>query len=1088
MTRFWIWFYALATLIASFIVGSTLIQQASNHQAVETAVLVFTSVVVARLVYVWLRYASQLQEQVMQRTQELGIANQQLVAHIAELERAEAALRESEQKFRTIFEESTDGMILIDEQGRIEEWNRAEAQMTGLTREEVVGQLVVDIQRRLLPRERDTLERYARMQAALVQVLTTGQADWLAQVGNAEIYRADGSVFATQERYFPIQTDTGFRLGLIVRDVTAQKRAAAALAESEARFRAVWETATDGMVLSDAEGTVVMANPAYCQIYGYTAEEVVGHSCTVIYPEAQRAEALAHYQGMFHDAQAVRRFETRMLRADGVERFVEAHISFLLQDGQRVAMLSIVRDITERMEMEQALRASEARYRTLVEQMPAIIYICSVGKGRGVLYVSPAVERLVGYKPADYVADPYLWRKQTHPDDMSQVIAQVQQSVANHTPFVAEYRVFTKDGRIKWFRDTGVVVQDMPGSTPVFQGVALDITEHMQAEEAYYTLVEHSLQGLKILQNGLIVFANPAAARITGYTVEELQALGPEGVDATLHPDDRAQVQDYYAARLRGDATPLQYIYRIVRKDGTVCWIENYAVRIEYRGEPAVQATFIDITERKQMETRLQASALRHRRLVEQLPAIVYSCLPDMITTVLFICPHVHQFLGYTADEFLADPHLWANLLHPEDRDRVLAQVAYALMTHMPLVMEYRIFSKDGSMKWFHDEAVLVHDPVDNALVFQGVALDITERKQAEAALQQANNELSQRVRELEQRTGELAALGELGETLHLCATFEEAYGVVQQFMPQLFPQDAGILGVLQAERELVEVVLTWGTPGPDSQSFTPRDCWGLRRGRLHVVDSPNEGMYCQHIHDPMPAGYVCVPMVALGEILGLLSVQFAAASAEQDGEHYRRQVEAKQRLATALAEQIALALSNLRLRERLLQQVVRDPLTELFNRRYLDEVLERELRRAKRHQTILGIIMLDLDHFRNFNNTFGHPAGDMLLWELARFLQRNTRAEDIVCRYGGEEFTILLPDASLEDTMRRAEQLRVGAEQLQVRHHDHLLGSITLSLGVAGFPQHGATAAELLAAADAALYRAKAEGRNRVMMSSTGA
>jgi diguanylate cyclase (GGDEF)-like protein/PAS domain S-box-containing protein len=166
---------------------------------------------------------------------------------------------------------------------------------------------------------------------------------------------------------------------------------------------------------------------------------------------------------------------------------------------------------------------------------------------------------------------------------------------------------------------------------------------------------------------------------------------------------------------------------------------------------------------------------------------------------------------------------------------------------------------------------------------------------------------------------------------------------------------------------------------------------------------------------------------------------------------------------------------------EILLSQATRDPLTGLYNRRYMEESLERELHRAARQQKPLGVMLVDLDHFKRFNDLHGHLAGDELLRGLGAFLQQNIRANDIACRYGGEEFTLILPDSSLEDTRRRAEELREGVRALVVRYRQELLGGITLSIGVAAYPDHGTSGDELLHEADRALYRAKGAGRNRV-------
>jgi diguanylate cyclase (GGDEF)-like protein len=187
--------------------------------------------------------------------------------------------------------------------------------------------------------------------------------------------------------------------------------------------------------------------------------------------------------------------------------------------------------------------------------------------------------------------------------------------------------------------------------------------------------------------------------------------------------------------------------------------------------------------------------------------------------------------------------------------------------------------------------------------------------------------------------------------------------------------------------------------------------------------------------------------------------------------------------LAVSVAEQAALSFANLKLREKLRYQSIRDPLTGLFNRRYLDESLERELPNAIRKNRSLGVIMLDVDRFKKFNDMFGHDAGDTVLRELGDYLAKFIRRGDLACRYGGEEFTLIFPECSLEDTRRRAEELRTSFQQLSIKHRDIVLGKVTLSLGVAALPDHGTTAAELLGAADGALLRAKGEGRDRVLI-----
>lgn len=330
-----------------------------------------------------------------------------------------------------------------------------------------------------------------------------------------------------------------------------------------------------------------------------------------------------------------------------------------------------------------------------------------------------------------------------------------------------------------------------------------------------------------------------------------------------------------------------------------------------------------------------------------------------------------------------------------------------------------------------------------------------------------------ERTAELSKLNAELTSLNKMNYLLQACLTVEEAYTVIAQSVPPLFSDGSGGVFASAADRILLESIATWGTALTTQKLFTPDECLALRRGRTCLVEDTGCGLFCKHLPASLPAEYLCVPMMAQGEALGVLYLSYAKRG---------QLTPAKQRLAAKVAEQSALALANLKMRETLQSQSIRDPLTDLFNRRYLETTLEREVCRTEREQQPLGIIMLDIDYFKRFNDTFGHTAGDTLLRELGKFLKGHIRAGDIACRYGGEEFMLILPAASLDVIQQRAEQLRKAVKCLKVQHYHQSLGSITLSLGVAVFPSHGLTAQEVIRAADAALYQAKAEGRDRVV------
>jgi diguanylate cyclase (GGDEF)-like protein len=375
--------------------------------------------------------------------------------------------------------------------------------------------------------------------------------------------------------------------------------------------------------------------------------------------------------------------------------------------------------------------------------------------------------------------------------------------------------------------------------------------------------------------------------------------------------------------------------------------------------------------------------------------------------------------------------------------------------------------------------------PVVFFAVSRPLARQIKELEQAETALRAMHDQLEFRVQErtieLEQRNREMSLLTEMSHLLQACATAEEAYAVITRAGQRLLPGTVGALFVYSASRNDLEALVNWGelTLNPNERVFAPDKCWALRRGRVCLIEDPRTGLSCRHIPSPQLGKYLCVPMVAQGDVLGVLHLRPDRLAAESTDSA----TSLNEPLAVTLAEHVALALINLKLRETLRDQSIRDPLTGLFNRRYMKETLEREIRRAERHQSPLGVVMLDLDHFKHFNDTYGHDAGDLVLREVGAFLNTRLRVSDIACRYGGEEFTLILPEMPLNVGLPRLEELRLDIKQLNVRRHGELLGSITVSVGVAMFPEHGVTGEALLHAADGALYRAKTEGRDRVVV-----
>ncbi len=357
------------------------------------------------------------------------------------------------------------------------------------------------------------------------------------------------------------------------------------------------------------------------------------------------------------------------------------------------------------------------------------------------------------------------------------------------------------------------------------------------------------------------------------------------------------------------------------------------------------------------------------------------------------------------------------------------------------------------------------------------ICQDISERIKAFKAEKQNAQALKRLVKELEVRTQQMSWLSEMGDLLQCCESEKEAGAVIVRSIRMVFPEAVcGILYTFRSSRNLLGTVASWGATDRCQEHFLPAACWGLRRGHPHWSESD---IRCGHLPEDLKSRYLCIPMVGRGEALGLLVFGFTTEAIPQlDAEALRR---SQQRLGTTVAGQIALSLASLRLRETLRDQSIRDPLTGLFNRRFMEESLDKEMQRAARKGRNLSILCLDIDHFKRFNDTFGHDAGDEVLRSIADVFRNSFRGEDVICRQGGEEFAIILPEASAQDAALRAERLCTEVRGRTCKYKNEILGPVTISVGVSAFPQHASTAEGLLKAADQCLFKSKQSGRDRV-------
>jgi diguanylate cyclase (GGDEF)-like protein/PAS domain S-box-containing protein len=511
--------------------------------------------------------------------------------------------------------------------------------------------------------------------------------------------------------------------------------------------------------------------------------------------------------------------------------------------------------------------------------------------------------------------------------------------------------------------------------------------------------------------------------------------------------------------------------YLIPGTDRQVYFEGYYGPMCDTRSKEVIGGLAIirDVTERRLAEEGKRISEDRYRELFENAYDMVYT--HDLAGNITSINKAAERIVAYSRSEALQ--MRFSQFVAPEFQPTARRMIDRQIADGAPVTQELEIIAKDGGR---------VTLEVSNRLIFregkpvgvQGIARDITERKKTEEALQQANQKLEAWVRELEQRTREMTLLSEMGDILRACLTTGEVYEVFMRVAQEIFPQQGGALFVIGPLRNIVEAVAEWGDVSGLELTFTPDECWALRRGRVHCVEDTRVGLLCKHLHTPPPTGYLCVPMMAQSEAVGVLHLTMPEGT---------QMPEAKQRLAMAMAEHVGMALSNLRLHERLRNQSIRDQLTGLFNRSFMEESLDIELRRAVRSQLPLSVIMLEIDNFQLINENFGMDVGDSILRRVGMLLQANVRKGDIACRYSSQTFVVILPQGGYEASRQRTNNLCDLCRTLEVKVQGAQVGHITTSVGLAVFPEHGQIVENLLRSAEASLNRAKNGGGDSVVV-----
>jgi diguanylate cyclase (GGDEF)-like protein/PAS domain S-box-containing protein len=674
-------------------------------------------------------------------------------------------------------------------------------------------------------------------------------------------------------------------------------------------------------------------------------------------------------------------------------------------------------------------------------------------------------ERMLGYAASEIVGTPI---KALYPPDRRQEALDLATKVARGagaTSFHSEH--LARDGTVTKVALTMSPIRTLTGNIIGVSTIAFALSTHFVAEQslkeekAFTDTIIRGLPGTFYVldEQGGHIRWNEAERLLAGLPNDRM--LYSPALDL-VHPDDRTEA----AARIKEvfDTGQAAMEARIVDAAGTVSTFFLTGRRLEIGGERYLVGHGLDITERKHAENQLRAASLYTRNLIEAGvdPLVVIGIegrISDVNEATVGVTGMPRELLiGSDFSNYFTEP----------EKARAVHRDAFSRGSIAELPLTFRHAS--GSVTDVLCNANIYRNEKGEVAGIVAAARDITERKHREEDFARLHEQVVATVADLRMNERNIALIDGLNETLQTCNSCDEAYPLIAMTGRQLFEQASGALAIFVDKSDNLETVARWGGGPLMMADFSLDDCWALRRGQTHELEAIGKGPLCKHFEQPPPGPYLCLPLSVHGEALGLLHFGVPAGVGIDDN---------SRRLAGTFGEIIKLALSNLKLREALRSQAIHDPLTGLYNRHHLNEIFSREIHRAKRHKSHLSVVMLDIDHFKKFNDTYGHGAGDSVLRELGKLLPNAVRGSDVVFRYGGEEFVLLLTEADLQVTTKRMDQIRQQIKRLQITFGGQLLPALSVSIGIAQFPEHGISTAELIAAADHAMYTAKQAGRD---------
>lgn len=962
------------------------------------------------------------------------------------MENARETPAQSEQRFHRLLEAAPDAMIIVNGPGEIVLVNSQAEIMFGYTREELIGQSV----EMLIPerfRGSHEMHRMGYMGEPYVRPMGAG-FDFYAR-------SKEGREFPVEINLSPLETEEGVLIISAIRDITDRKRLEKMLRQQAQVFENIY----DSVILTDQAGRIIDCNPATEKMFGYTKEELLGQPPRIWHRPAESAELTAEIIEGLKDHN---RWSGRInfVRKDGSAGMCEVVVVPVHdEDGQPVATIGVSHDITRQTQEEEALRQQRAFLRQVIDISPNFIYARD-RQGRftlvnqtGATYYQTSVEDLLGKTDADFIVNPA---------DAAAVLKEDLSIMDSLKDFGPELRLINIQGEMRWLQVIKRPLLDEQGTANQVLGVATDITALKHTEEIlreserkYRSVVDNVKEVIfQVDTAGLWTFLNPAWTEITGFSIEE--SLGTNFLDY-IQFEDRPRVIELYQILLQGEIDYYWHMPGIVTKTGSLRWLEIYAhpTMADDGTIAGMSGTLNDITDRRRAEQALLASETRFRTLATHAPVGIFQT--DAQGECIFVNKRWVEISGTSSVQAMGRG--WTRTLHPDDREAALAEWQAAAKWGREFSQEYRFQTPEGIVNWVFGNATPLRDENGEITGYLGTIMDISERKRTELLEKDRNGVLEM-----------------ISQNRPLKLVLNALIQLVQRQYPELlgsvlFLRDGRVYH--GAAPNLPES-FTQMVDGLALSAILKTQDMAAYRGETLIVnnmaDKSDKDGYRELALQHNLCAYWAAPIFSSdGALLGIFTSYYRQPNKPKPEE---RQLV---RMASRLA---AIAIEHYQLTEQLAYQAQHDALTGLPNRALFEDRLQQAIAQARRNDCLVGLLYLDLDQFKQVNDSLGHTTGDALLRQVAERLQGCLREEDTLARLGGDEFAAVLPELESPHVAALiAEQiLEITTAPFTIRGQAL---RVTISIGISLYPTDNPRADELLSMADNALYRCKQQGKN---------